>query len=142
MSSKPFAWRALGAELVIDASAATALCLASAGFDLVSQELQAPILLRSEVLAAVQGLQWRKEISAELAATAVQRLLEAPISLVRRAEILKEARRVALELGWAKTYDAEYVALARLEGEPLLTVDARLARRIGDLIEVAAPADL
>lgn len=49
---------------------------------------------------------------------------------------------MALSLGWAKTYDAEYVALARLSHEPLLTIDARLARRVGDLVEVRTPADL
>lgn len=128
--------------MVVDASAATALCLAADGFELVSQDLRAPILLRSEVLAAIQGMQWREEISAELAQTAVDRLLQAPISLVRRAEVLKEARRIANELGWAKTYDAEYVALALLAGEPLLTIDARLARRVDDLVEVRFPTDL
>ena len=129
-------------SLVIDASATTAVCLTTAGFELVGDDLQAPILLRSEVLAALQGLQWREEISSELAEIAVARLLGAPIRLVRRSNVLREARRLALSLGWAKTYDAEYVALARLSQEPLLTIDARLARRVRDLVEVRAPGDL
>jgi indolepyruvate ferredoxin oxidoreductase alpha subunit len=128
--------------VVIDASAATTLCLTSDGFDLVSHDLQAPILLRSEALAGIQGMQWREDISAELATAAVGRLLRAPISLIRRTEVLTEARRLALEFGWAKTYDAEYVALAQLSHEPLLTIDARLARRIGDLVEVKFPSAL
>ncbi len=128
--------------MVIDASAVTAVCLTAGGFDLVPDDLQAPILLRSETLAAIQGMQWRKEISSDLAEIAVARLLEAPIRLVRRSEVLSEARRLALSLGWAKTYDAEYVALARLSHEPLLTIDARLARRVGDLVEIRTPADL
>ena len=44
--------------LVVDASAATAICLSDAGFALVPDELQAPVLLRSEVLSALQGLRW------------------------------------------------------------------------------------
>lgn len=128
--------------MVIDASAAAAVCLTTAGFDLIREDLQAPILLRSEVLAAIQGMQWREEISSELAEIAVTRLLQAPIRLVRRSKILREARRLALSLGWAKTYDAEYVALARLSQEPLLTIDARLARRVRDLVDVRTPADL
>jgi len=128
--------------VVIDASVVTAVCLTAGGFDLVPDDLQAPILLRSETLAAIQGMQWREEISSDLAEIAVARLLEAPIRFVRRSEVLSEARRLALLLGWAKTYDAEYVALARLSHEPLLTIDARLARRVGDLVEVRTPADL
>ncbi len=128
--------------MVIDASVVTAVCLTEGGFDLVPDDLQAPILLRSETLAAIQGMQWREEISSDLAEIAVARLLEAPIRFVRRSEVLSEARRLALSLGWAKTYDAEYVALARLSREPLLTIDARLARRVGDLVEVRTPADL
>ncbi len=127
---------------MIDASVVTAVCLTAGGFDLVPDDLQAPILLRSETLAAIQGMQWREEISSDLAEIAVARLLEAPIRFVRRSEVLSEARRLALSLGWAKTYDAEYVALARLSHEPLLTIDARLARRVGDLVEVRTPADL
>ena len=44
---------------------------------------------------------------------------------------------VADELGWAKTYDAEYIALARLLKTRLLTLDARLLRateRLGFVI--------
>jgi predicted nucleic acid-binding protein len=128
--------------LVIDASAATALCLSEDGFAVVPAHLQAPILLRSEVLAAIQGLEWRDEISTELAELAVGRLLSPGIRLVRRIAVYLEARRLAGTLGWAKTYDAEYVALARLCGEPLLTVDHRLARRVRDLVDVVLPDDL
>ncbi len=128
--------------VVIDASAATTVCLSADGFGLISDSLSAPVLLRSEVLAAVQGMQWRGEISEQLAELAVGRLLEGPIRLVRRIEVYREARRIAGALGWAKTYDAEYVALARLSGFPLLTVDDRLARRVRDLVDIRLPGDL
>lgn len=129
-------------RLVVDASAATALCLAEGGFDLAGAQLLAPILLRSEALSALQGMQWRREISGELAERASERLLTAPIRLVRRTDIYREAMRVASGLGWAKTYDAEYIALALLEGAPLLTLDTRLARRARDLVEIRSPSDL
>ena len=98
--------------------------------------------MRSEVLASIQGLQWRGEISEELAEIAVGRLLNAPVGLVRRTEVLIEARRIALALGWAKTYDAEYVALAVLSDMPLLTIDGRLSRRIEGIVPVLTPTDL
>ena len=46
----------------------------------------------------------------------------------RHARLTLEAWRIADELGWAKTYDAQYVALAHMLGSRLLTLDARLRR--------------
>ncbi len=45
-------------------------------------------------------------------------------------------------VGWAKSYDAEYVALARLLACPLLTADARLRRGAARGIQTMAPVDL
>ena len=125
--------------LVVDASAATALCLAADGFDLVAEDLVAPVLLRSEVLSALRGLEWRREISSDLANLAVGRLLGNSVRLVSRKRVWAEARVLATRLGWAKTYDAEYVALARLEGCPVLTLDVKLARRVESLVEIRFP---
>jgi predicted nucleic acid-binding protein len=51
-----------------------------------------------------------------------------------------EVWRAADELGWART--AEYVALARLLGCPLVTLDARLRRGADRLGFVVAPHEL
>ena len=40
---------------------------------------------------------------------------------------------------WARTYDAEYVALAHLLSSRLLTLDARLRRTASRLVEVLGP---
>jgi len=71
----------------------------------------------------------------------MQSLVEAPLT-IRPLETPMLAWAVADELGWAKTYDAEYVALARALGCRLVTVDARLKRGAGRLIEIVGPADL
>ncbi len=128
--------------LVVDASAATVLCLSEGGFGLVEADLSAPVLLRSETLSALQGMRWRGEISGDLAEQATERLLAAPIRLVRRTQIYREARRIAAALGWAKTYDAEYIALTLMERAALLTIDARLVRRAKGLVETRTPDDL
>jgi predicted nucleic acid-binding protein len=128
--------------LVVDASAATLLCLAEDGFALAGVHLIAPVLLRSETLSALQGMRWRQEITGELAEQAIERLLAAPIRLVRRNGIYREALRIAAGLGWAKTYDAEYIGLALVEGVPLMTIDARLVRRVKDLVETRLPESL
>jgi predicted nucleic acid-binding protein len=58
------------------------------------------------------------------------------------ARLHTEAFAVASELGWAKTYDAEFLALARLEAAVVLTTDRRL-RRGGDRTGlVISPAEL
>jgi predicted nucleic acid-binding protein len=53
-----------------------------------------------------------------------------------------EARRIADQLGWAKTHDAEYLALARLLKCRLLTTDAKLKVAASRLLNVIGPADL
>ncbi len=45
-------------------------------------------------------------------------------------------------LGMARTYDAEYVALARLLRCRLVTTDARLQRVAAALVDVVGPTDL
>jgi predicted nucleic acid-binding protein len=38
------------------------------------------------------------------------------------------------KLGWAETYDAEYLALTRLQADAFVTFDAELARRAGGVV--------
>jgi hypothetical protein len=40
-------------------------------------------------------------------------------------------------LGWAETYDAEYVALTQLQADALVTLDAGLARRVEGVVPTA-----
>ena len=44
-------------------------------------------------------------------------------------------------VGWAKTYGAEYVALARLLGCTLFTSDERLRRGGAPVVDVVSPAE-
>jgi len=129
--------------IVLDASAAVQACLAADGFDLFGNEhLIAPALFWSEVSSALHEMRWRKEISTGLADIAFKRLLAAPVSPRNSKRLRREAWGVAEELGWMKTYDAEYVALARTTRCRLLTVDARLRRGAGHVVPIIGPGDL
>jgi predicted nucleic acid-binding protein len=129
--------------IVLDASAAVQACLAADGFDLFGHErLIAPALLLSEVSSALHEMRWRKEISAGLADIAFERLLAAPVSPRSSKRLRRDAWRVAEELGWMKTYDAEYVALARTARCRLFTLDARLRRGAGHVVPTIGPGDL
>lgn len=129
--------------LVIDASVAVHLCLSEPGFvELSDEELIAPGLFWSEVPSALHELKWRKTISSDLAEVALERFVEAPIARRTPRGLLRDSWDVAEQLGWAKTYDAEYVALARATGSVLVTLDGRLERGARRLVEVVSPAGL
>lgn len=129
--------------LVIDASVALSAALTRDGFDrLREHDLVAPPLLWSEVVSTLREHAWRQEISGPLAAQSLDAFLAAPIRRHGPRRLAREAWWVAEELGWAKTYDAEYVALARLEGCRLLTRDDRLRRGAVRLVECIGPAEL
>ena len=129
--------------LVIDASVAVAACYASGGFaEFGGEQLVAPALLWSEARSALHELQWRGEISAEDALAARSRLERSPVELRRHRSLGERAWQIADHLGWAKTYDAEYVALAELLGCRLVTLDARLQRSAKRLGIVISPLEL
>jgi predicted nucleic acid-binding protein len=130
--------------LVVDASVVVSACLGRTAFEpLIGHgRLLAPCLLWSETASALRELQHRGAIHEETAAEGLERLLGAPIERYAGDELQREATAIAKALGWAKTYDAEYVALARIIGAPLVTIDARLARRAGGLARILGPTEL
>ncbi len=87
-------------------------------------------------------LRWRKEISAGLAVIGLERLARAEVSPRRPKGLIDEAWRIADRLGWAKTYDAEYLALASLLRCRLLTTDAKLKASASKIVEVIGPSEL
>jgi len=95
-----------------------------------------------EAGSGIRELKWRREIAAEVADAAFSRLGTAPVSERRPRQLAERAWTVAEELGWAKLYDAHYVALAMLLGMPLLTIDARLRRGASRVVEVIGPTEL
>jgi len=130
-------------RLVIDASVVISAALSDVGFGVLEHhELTAPALLWSEVTSALSELEWRDEISQPLARLARDRFLEAPISRRVTLDLYRRATVVAQQLGWAKTYDAEYLALARLRGCRMVTLDARLRRGADRLGFVFSPTEL
>ena len=129
--------------LVVDAAVVVTACLSEAGLDpLAKEQVVAPYLMWSEASSVLHELLWRKEISGELAAIALGRLSEADISPRRPKGLTDEAWRIADRLGWAKAYDTEYLALARLLRCRLLTTDAKLKRAGARVVGVIGPTEL
>jgi predicted nucleic acid-binding protein len=120
--------------LVVHASAAVHLALRDALGRLAGRGAHALAPLRSEATSTLRQLAWRGDIEDRHAATALGRLATAPIELEPLGSLGREAYELAGRPGWAKTYDAEYLALAERLGCPILTTDARLARRAERLV--------
>ncbi len=110
--------------------------------DIQQHQFVAPPLFWSESVSALHQNVFRGALSGLLARRALDALLSAPIERHSPEELAERAWRVADELGWAKTYDAEYVALAQILGVPLLTRDARLRRGAARVVDVIGPLDL
>jgi predicted nucleic acid-binding protein len=97
----------------------------------------------SEALSALAQATYRREMPVSALGTAVERLEGLPVTtLSADSQHRRAALGIALELGWAKTYDAEYVALARSLGCSLLTMDKRLQRGAERMIDIVVPLDV
>ncbi|HUQ21469.1 MAG TPA: type II toxin-antitoxin system VapC family toxin [Gaiellaceae bacterium] len=123
-------------RFVVDATAV--LHLASEGIEIADEhELLAPTLLRSQTLSALHEAVQRGEIEADVARERLRRVWKMPIRLLGDAVLRRRAWDVADELGWASTYDAEYIALTQLQADAFITLDAELARSVQGLVETA-----
>jgi predicted nucleic acid-binding protein len=114
------------------------LHLASEEIDVSREhELLAPTLLRSQTLSSLHEAVHRGELSAEVARDRLERIWAMPIRLLGDAVLRRNAWRFADQLGWAATYDAEYVALTKLQADAYVTLDADLARQLEGVVPTA-----
>jgi predicted nucleic acid-binding protein len=106
--------------LVVHASVALWASGAGTWKPLGSETLVEPALMWSDATSSLHEAVWRRA-HRRLHATAWQ---------------------IAEDMGWAKTYDAEYVALARLLDARVVTLDSRLRRGADRLGLVVLPEEL
>lgn len=129
------------AKFIVDASAV--LRLAGEEFEGPGDhELLAPTLIRSQVLSGLHEAVHRGELSADVASDRLDLIARIPIRLLGDAVLRRRAWKLADELGWASTFDAEYLALTQLQGDAFITLDEDLARKAELVVTLASIDEL
>ncbi len=100
-------------------------------------QLVAPTLVRSQALAALYEAARRGEISAAEGVERVTRINSLKVRFLGDKVLQRQAWKVADELGWETTYDAEYVALTNLQADAFVTSDRQLAQAVSGLVKTA-----
>ncbi len=116
--------------LVIDSSVVVEILLKTAlGDSLVytikGQRLVAPELIDAEIVSALRGNVLRHTLTESRAVKALEDLMDWPIQRFSNAQLTLDVWRYHQNVG---PYDAFYLAVARKNDIPLVTVDARLSR--------------
>ena len=113
-------------KFVVDCGAV--LHLATEGIEVRAEhELLAPTLLRSQTLSTLHEAVHGGEIAPDAALDRLTRIRAMPIRLLGDAVLRRRAWDLAEQLGWAETYDAEYIALTQLQADAFVTLDTELA---------------
>jgi len=101
--------------------------------------LLAPTLVRSQALSALYEAASRGQISPAEGIERVTRINSMRVRFLGDKVLQRTAWEVAEELGWATTYDAEFVALTQLQADAFVTSDGDLTRAVSGLVETATP---
>jgi predicted nucleic acid-binding protein len=124
-------------RFVVDSGAV--LHLASAGIEVPDKhKLLAPTLLRSQTLSELHEAVQRGETTADVARNHLAHIRRMRIRLLGDAVLHRRAWELADQLGWAETYNAEYVALTQLQADAFVTLDAKLTRSVEGIVETAS----
>lgn len=124
-------------KLVVDAG--VVLHLVSGKIEVADEhELLAPTLMRSQTLSMLHEAVRRGEIEGDVARERLKRIGQLRIRLLGDAVLRRRAWEVADQLGWDSTYDAEYIALTQLQADAFVTLDAKLARRVKEIVATAS----
>jgi predicted nucleic acid-binding protein len=121
-------------RFVIDAD--TLLRIAAGEIEVAPEhQLLAPTLVRSQALAALYAASRRGEISVDEGLERVTRINSLKVRFLGDKVLQRTAWRVADQLGWESTDDAEFVALTRLQADAFVTSDRELAKAVSGLVE-------
>jgi predicted nucleic acid-binding protein len=97
----------------------------------------APTLLRSQMLSLLYQAVHRGEMDKRDAERRLNYVRGLRIRLLGDRVLQNVAWKVADQLGWSDTFDAEYIALTQLQADAFITLDRQLAHAVKDLVTIA-----
>ncbi len=100
-------------------------------------QLLAPTLLRSQLLSQLYQAVRRGEITRQDAEAQLNYARGLRMRLLGDRVLQSVAWKVADQLGWPDTLDAEYVALTQLQADALITLNQEFAAAVKGLVTVA-----
>jgi predicted nucleic acid-binding protein len=102
-----------------------------------AHQIVAPNVIRSQALALLLRGVNAGELTEQTALRHHERLTELKMRLLGDRVSRRTAWRIAREQGWDTTFEAEYLAVTRLQADALVTVDPALARKARGLVPLA-----
>jgi predicted nucleic acid-binding protein len=103
-----------------------------------AHQLVAPNLIRSQALTLLLEAVRRGDLTENLALQRHERLTELKMRLLGDRVSRRTAWKIAIEQGWDTTYEAEYLAVGKLQADALVTVDPRMAARAEGIVSLAS----
>lgn len=101
-------------------------------------QLLAPTLLRSQLLSQLYQAVRHGEMTKKEAERQLNYVRALRMRLLGDRVLQSVSWKIADQLGWPDTLDAEYVALTQLQADAFITLDAELAHAVKDLVTVAS----
>jgi predicted nucleic acid-binding protein len=100
-------------------------------------QIAAPNLIRSQALSLLLEAVRHGDLTEDLALQHHERLTELKMRLLGDRVLRRTAWRIAHGQGWETTYDAEYLAVTKLQADALVTVSPALATKAKNLVPLA-----
>ena len=129
------------ARYVIDARTLLHLVADNVGVN-SSHQLVAPNLIRSQALSFLLVAVRDGEITEEVALQWHERMTEIKMRLLGDRVSRRVAWKIARDLGWETTFDAEYLAVCKLQADALITIDQNMAAKAANIVPLASVAAL
>lgn len=101
-------------------------------------QIVAPSLIRSQALTLLLDAVRRGDLTDAEALAYHERITEMKMRLLGDRMSRKTAFKMARQQGWESTYEAEYLAVVKLQADALVTIDPAMIAKADGIVTLAA----